>query len=472
MNAEKTGKLIRELRKEKKLTQQELAALLKVSPTAVSKWENGRALPDISMLEPLVKVFDVTFAEIILGERAVHEAAETETVMHNAEEIVTAAGSPAEDKTEAAAAAGTPAEDKAEAAIKSVIDASILQKERSARLGTVVTAIIMLILAAAFVVAAMTGIGSSKHRSTLDLAGLENISSLPMDGAFIQGGKQYLPYRSFYGSGFGHFMEEANIPSPDQIGRVVAYRFTPNGSACYYYCTVDALPGDWLLMFGDDRSGVPSEKNACQLFGTQESIDRVSGRLPAGDLNSFYYMPEESNYDIKKSANQYPAVYDWEAKPAKQLYAYTVKMPEEMRTALAKQLNGAEKLSALLPVHLPENAMWFGTEDYTKSFLCLIDRNQTGTITAIIAGIGAKTGTVRNVSGDYEGVDWTGIAGYTSPEAPMYLYFEGYQFYAVIGGTAYCLTRKNSPSIEKTDSFVLCPGGSVMDVMAQVSFQK
>ena len=44
MDAEKTGKLIRELRTEKGLTQKELASLLKVSPTAVSKWENGDSL--------------------------------------------------------------------------------------------------------------------------------------------------------------------------------------------------------------------------------------------------------------------------------------------------------------------------------------------------------------------------------------------------------------------------------------------
>ena len=41
MDAEKTGKLIKELRTEKGLTQQELASRLKVSSTAVSKWENG-----------------------------------------------------------------------------------------------------------------------------------------------------------------------------------------------------------------------------------------------------------------------------------------------------------------------------------------------------------------------------------------------------------------------------------------------
>ena len=41
MDAAKTGKLIKELRMEKELTQQELASLLNVSSTAVSKWENG-----------------------------------------------------------------------------------------------------------------------------------------------------------------------------------------------------------------------------------------------------------------------------------------------------------------------------------------------------------------------------------------------------------------------------------------------
>ena len=96
MDASKTGKLIRELRTEKGLTQQELASLLGVSPTAVSKWENGRGLPDISMLEPLVKVLQVTFAEIILGERAAHEAAGTEAVMNKTEEPAKAAGAPAD----------------------------------------------------------------------------------------------------------------------------------------------------------------------------------------------------------------------------------------------------------------------------------------------------------------------------------------------------------------------------------------
>ena len=453
MDASKTGKLIRELRTERGLTQQELASLLGVSPTAVSKWENGRGLPDISMLEPLVKVLQVTFAEIILGERAVHEAAGTEAVMNKTEEPAKAAGAPADDKTEAA--------------IKSVIDESIIQKEQSARKSIIVVAAVMLVLAAAFIVVSVTGLGSSKHRSTLDLTRLENISSLPMDGAFVQGGKQYLPYRYFYGSGLETFMKELNITSPDQIGKVVAYRFTTNGSACYYYCTVDAMPGDWLLMFDDDRSGVPGEKNVMELFGTQESIDRVSDWLPRGNLNSFHLTWDESSYNIDKSVNRYTAVYDWEAKPAEHLYAYTAEMSEEVRASLIELFNGPEKIGALLPVHTPENALQFNQANHMQRLFCLIDRKQMGIITAAIAEVGAQTGALRKVSGDYEGVDWAGIAGYTSQEAPMYLYFEGYQFYAVIGEKAYCLTKKNIPSIEKTDSFVPYSGGTVKDVMQE-----
>ena len=77
MNETKTGKLIRETRMDKNITQQELAAILNVSPTTVSKWENGRSLPDISLLEPLASVFELSIDEIIRGERIPHETSGT-----------------------------------------------------------------------------------------------------------------------------------------------------------------------------------------------------------------------------------------------------------------------------------------------------------------------------------------------------------------------------------------------------------
>ena len=53
MDAIKTGKIIRDARAERGLTQQALAEALHLSATAVSKWENGHSLPDIGLLEPL-----------------------------------------------------------------------------------------------------------------------------------------------------------------------------------------------------------------------------------------------------------------------------------------------------------------------------------------------------------------------------------------------------------------------------------
>ena len=65
----KTGSLIKELRIEKELTQKELAEKLSVSTAAVSKWENGKGFPDISILEPLSAELGISIAELIKGEK-------------------------------------------------------------------------------------------------------------------------------------------------------------------------------------------------------------------------------------------------------------------------------------------------------------------------------------------------------------------------------------------------------------------
>lgn len=69
----KTGALVRELRKEKNMTQKELAGLLHVTDRAVSKWERGLCAPDISLLEPLAAALGVTVMELISGERLKRE---------------------------------------------------------------------------------------------------------------------------------------------------------------------------------------------------------------------------------------------------------------------------------------------------------------------------------------------------------------------------------------------------------------
>ena len=68
MNQEKIGKFIALNRKKKNLTQEELAEKLNISKNAVSKWERGLCLMDMSLLKPLSEILDVTINEILQGE--------------------------------------------------------------------------------------------------------------------------------------------------------------------------------------------------------------------------------------------------------------------------------------------------------------------------------------------------------------------------------------------------------------------
>lgn len=68
MDQEKIGKFIAKKRKEKELTQEQLAERLAISKNAVSKWERGLCLMDMSLLKPLSKILDVSINEILAGE--------------------------------------------------------------------------------------------------------------------------------------------------------------------------------------------------------------------------------------------------------------------------------------------------------------------------------------------------------------------------------------------------------------------
>ncbi|MBO5096158.1 MAG: helix-turn-helix transcriptional regulator [Clostridia bacterium] len=69
MNQEKIGRFITELRKEKKMTQIDLANKLGITDRAISKWENGRGMPDLSLLPPLCEILDVSINELLSGAR-------------------------------------------------------------------------------------------------------------------------------------------------------------------------------------------------------------------------------------------------------------------------------------------------------------------------------------------------------------------------------------------------------------------
>ena len=69
MDQKKTGQFLKTLRKEKNITQENLAETLNVSTRTISRWETGRNMPDISLLVELSEFYQVSIAEIIDGER-------------------------------------------------------------------------------------------------------------------------------------------------------------------------------------------------------------------------------------------------------------------------------------------------------------------------------------------------------------------------------------------------------------------
>jgi len=68
MNQEKIGKFISKKRKEKNMTQADIAEKLGVSNRAVSKWENGLNMPDLSLFKPLCEILDISINELMSGE--------------------------------------------------------------------------------------------------------------------------------------------------------------------------------------------------------------------------------------------------------------------------------------------------------------------------------------------------------------------------------------------------------------------
>ena len=68
MNQKQIGRFIAQKRKEKNLTQMQLAEILGVSNKTVSKWENGNCMPDYSIIKPLCKELEITVSELMDGE--------------------------------------------------------------------------------------------------------------------------------------------------------------------------------------------------------------------------------------------------------------------------------------------------------------------------------------------------------------------------------------------------------------------
>ena len=75
MDNEKIGKIIRTKRKEKNITQEQLGEMVGVSYKAVSKWENGRCMPDVSILKKLCEILGVSVDNLldVKGEKKISD---------------------------------------------------------------------------------------------------------------------------------------------------------------------------------------------------------------------------------------------------------------------------------------------------------------------------------------------------------------------------------------------------------------
>ena len=69
MNQEKIGTFLKELRREKNMTQEQLSEKLNVNNRTISRWENARTMPDFDMMIELAKLYDVSIEELLNGER-------------------------------------------------------------------------------------------------------------------------------------------------------------------------------------------------------------------------------------------------------------------------------------------------------------------------------------------------------------------------------------------------------------------
>ncbi len=69
MNQEQIGKFIAELRKENKMTQEQLAEKIGVTNKSISRWENGKTMPDLSIIIILSDLFNVEISELLNGRK-------------------------------------------------------------------------------------------------------------------------------------------------------------------------------------------------------------------------------------------------------------------------------------------------------------------------------------------------------------------------------------------------------------------
>lgn len=80
MNQIIVGQFIALKRKEKNLTQGQLAEILNISNKTISKWETGKSMPDYSLINPLCEALDVTVSELLEGQASYNSMNEKQLI--------------------------------------------------------------------------------------------------------------------------------------------------------------------------------------------------------------------------------------------------------------------------------------------------------------------------------------------------------------------------------------------------------
>ena len=73
MNQENIGAFISEMRKEQGMTQEQLAEKLGVSQKSISRWENGKTMPDLSLYAPLCEALDIQVSELLYAKKMTND---------------------------------------------------------------------------------------------------------------------------------------------------------------------------------------------------------------------------------------------------------------------------------------------------------------------------------------------------------------------------------------------------------------
>ena len=173
-------------------------------------------------------------------------------------------------------------------------------------------------------------------------------------------------------------------------------------------------------------------------------------------------------YDTSRSEKKYPVITTIETKPAEHFYAMTTAAPEKVNDYLKEAYKGSsETIGYVMSLHFPEHQQYETERDNEYYWITLHD--QKGKLTGYrVVSVNAKTGNVDGLINGPCKVDWQALAGYTSPDDPLYLYREGLNYYAIIGDKAYCLNPEIGGGVQATDSFLPFQEAITVDIFGGV----